>query len=34
MPAILDAAAADVTLGEMCEALRQVWGSWRETPVF
>ena len=23
-----------VTLGEMCDALREVWGVWRETPVF
>jgi methylmalonyl-CoA mutase, N-terminal domain len=34
MPAIVDAAKAYVTLGEMCEALRGVWGVWRETPVF
>ncbi len=34
MPAILDAARADVTMGEMCDALREVWGVWRETPVF
>jgi methylmalonyl-CoA mutase, N-terminal domain len=34
MPAILDAARAHVTMGEMCDALRQVWGTWRETPVF
>jgi len=23
-----------VTMGEMCDALREVWGVWRETPVF
>ena len=23
-----------VTMGEMCDALREVWGTWRETPVF
>jgi methylmalonyl-CoA mutase N-terminal domain/subunit len=31
---IIDAARAQVTMGEMCEALRGVWGTWRETPVF
>jgi methylmalonyl-CoA mutase, N-terminal domain len=34
MPAIIDASKAYVTMGEMCEALRDVWGVWRETPVF
>jgi methylmalonyl-CoA mutase, N-terminal domain len=34
MPAIIDAARAYATMGEMCETLRQVWGIWRETPVF
>ncbi|MEZ5100223.1 MAG: methylmalonyl-CoA mutase family protein [Thermoleophilia bacterium] len=34
MPAFVDAARADVTMGEMCDALREVWGVWRETPVF
>ncbi|HEY1367487.1 MAG TPA: methylmalonyl-CoA mutase family protein [Gaiellaceae bacterium] len=34
MPAIHDAARAYVTMGEMCDALRGVWGVWRETPVF
>ncbi len=34
MPAIVDAARAYVTLGEMCDTLREVWGVWRETPVF
>ena len=34
MPAIVDAARAYVTMGEMCDALREVWGVWRETPVF
>src|SRR5262249_38736851 len=33
MPPIVDAARDYVTLGEMCDALRQVWGVWRETPV-
>jgi len=34
MPPILDASRAHVTMGEMCDALREVWGVWRETPVF
>ena len=34
MPAIVDATKAYVTMGEMCEALREAWGTWRETPVF
>jgi methylmalonyl-CoA mutase N-terminal domain/subunit len=34
MPAIMDCARAYATLGEMCDALREVWGTWRETPVF
>jgi methylmalonyl-CoA mutase, N-terminal domain len=34
MPAIVDASRAYVTMGEMCDALREVWGTWRETPVF
>jgi methylmalonyl-CoA mutase N-terminal domain/subunit len=34
MPHILDAARARATLGEMCDALRETWGTWRETPVF
>jgi methylmalonyl-CoA mutase N-terminal domain/subunit len=34
MPQIVDAARAYVTMGEMCDALREVWGIWRETPVF
>src|SRR5205823_2633428 len=31
---IVEAARAYVTMGEMCEAWREVWGVWRETPVF
>jgi methylmalonyl-CoA mutase, N-terminal domain len=31
---IVDAARSYVTMGEMCDALREVWGVWRETPVF
>ncbi len=34
MPLIIDAARADVTMGEICDAFRDVWGTWRETPVF
>ena len=34
MPAVLDASRDYVTMGEMCDALREVWGTWRETPVF
>jgi methylmalonyl-CoA mutase N-terminal domain/subunit len=34
MPVILDAARAYVTMGEMCDVWREVWGVWRETPVF
>ena len=34
MGPIVDAAKAGVTMGEMCDALRDVWGVWRETPVF
>ncbi|MGZ4392863.1 MAG: methylmalonyl-CoA mutase family protein, partial [Gaiellaceae bacterium] len=34
MQQIVDASKAYVTMGEMCDALRGVWGVWRETPVF
>jgi methylmalonyl-CoA mutase, N-terminal domain len=34
MPAIVDAARDYVTMGEICDAFREVWGIWRETPVF
>jgi methylmalonyl-CoA mutase N-terminal domain/subunit len=34
MEPIIAAARAYVTMGEMCDALRDVWGVWRETPVF
>jgi methylmalonyl-CoA mutase, N-terminal domain len=34
MPPILEAARVYTTMGEMCDALREVWGVWRETPVF
>ena len=34
MPPLVEASKAYVTLGEMCDALRSVWGTWTETPVF
>jgi methylmalonyl-CoA mutase N-terminal domain/subunit len=34
MDPIMAASRAYVTMGEMCDALREVWGVWRETPVF
>jgi methylmalonyl-CoA mutase N-terminal domain/subunit len=34
MPPLVEAAKAYATLGEMCDALRDVWGTWTETPVF
>jgi methylmalonyl-CoA mutase, N-terminal domain len=34
MPLIVEASKAYVTMGEMCDALRETWGIWRETPVF
>jgi methylmalonyl-CoA mutase N-terminal domain/subunit len=34
MPLLIEASKAYVTLGEMCDALREVWGVWKETPVF
>jgi methylmalonyl-CoA mutase N-terminal domain/subunit len=34
MPLLIEASRAYVTLGEMCDALREIWGIWRETPVF
>ncbi len=34
MHPIIDASRAYVTMGEMCDAFREVWGTWRETPVF
>jgi methylmalonyl-CoA mutase N-terminal domain/subunit len=33
MPLLLDAVRAYATLGEMCDALRSVWGEYEETPV-
>jgi methylmalonyl-CoA mutase, N-terminal domain len=34
MPLLVEASRVYATLGEMCDALREVWGVWRETPVF
>jgi methylmalonyl-CoA mutase, N-terminal domain len=34
MSPIVEASKLYVTMGEMCDALRDVWGVWRETPVF
>ncbi len=34
MPVIVEAARDYVTLGEVCDAFRDVWGIWREQPVF
>ena len=33
MPPLLDAVRAYATVGETCDALRQVWGEWVEEPV-
>jgi methylmalonyl-CoA mutase N-terminal domain/subunit len=32
MPHIIEAVRAYATVGEMCNALRDVWGEWEETP--
>jgi methylmalonyl-CoA mutase N-terminal domain/subunit len=33
MPPLLEAVREYATVGEMCDALRDVWGEWKETPV-
>jgi len=33
MPRLLDAVRAYATVGEMCDALRQVWGEYEEVPI-
>ena len=33
MPAILNAVRAYATVGEMCDALRRVWGEYEEVPI-
>jgi methylmalonyl-CoA mutase N-terminal domain/subunit len=34
MPALVECARAYTSEGEICDALRAVWGVYRETPVF
>ncbi len=34
MEPIMTCSRAYVTMGEMCDTLRQAWGTWQETPVF
>ena len=34
IPAMLDAARAEATLGEICDALRAEWGAYREPARF
>jgi methylmalonyl-CoA mutase, N-terminal domain len=34
MPVLVDAVRDGVTLGEICDTWRRVWGTWREQPVF
>ena len=34
MPPILEASRAYATLGEMCDALREVFGEYEEQPIF
>jgi methylmalonyl-CoA mutase N-terminal domain/subunit len=33
MPALIEAARAYATVGEMCDALRDVWGEYEEVPI-
>jgi methylmalonyl-CoA mutase, N-terminal domain len=33
MPAIIDCVRAYATVGEMCDALREVWGEYEEVPI-
>jgi methylmalonyl-CoA mutase N-terminal domain/subunit len=33
MPLLIDAVRAYATVGEMCDALRDVWGEYEEIPV-
>ena len=33
MPAVLDAVRAYATIGEMCDALRAVWGEYQEQAI-
>jgi methylmalonyl-CoA mutase N-terminal domain/subunit len=34
MPPIIEAVKAYATLGEICDALREIYGEYREPPVF
>ena len=34
IPPMLEAVRAEATLGEICDALRDVWGEWTEAPRF
>jgi methylmalonyl-CoA mutase N-terminal domain/subunit len=34
MPQLIDAARAHVSEGEIVEALQEIWGDYRESPVF
>ena len=34
MPVLVDAVRDGATLGEICDAWRHTWGTWREQPVF
>ena len=34
MPLLLDAVRASASVGEVCDALRDVWGEYEESPVF
>jgi methylmalonyl-CoA mutase N-terminal domain/subunit len=33
MPLLIEAVRAYATVGEMCDALREVWGEYEETPI-
>jgi len=34
LPVTMEAVEAKATLGEICDALRSVWGVYREEPIF
>jgi methylmalonyl-CoA mutase, N-terminal domain len=34
MPLLIEAVRSYATIGELCDALRDVWGEWEETPSF
>ncbi len=34
MPSLLDAVRAEASVGEVCDALRSVWGEYEESPIF